>query len=448
MDQHPEAWQRSQTAVRLLIASALFWLALRCATVTSRDGLTPFLSANDRSRWCTVVALVEQGKWEIDDVILQKGWDTIDKVYHPGDDGEGHYYSSKPTLYPWLVSWAYRALRAATGWNLSEQPFLVGRILIFTINGSFLLLLFTSMGRIVRRHGETTWGIIFSMAVTTWGNFLPTFGVTINNHLPAAAAIAWALDHALAIWFEGRTAMRHFFAIGLGTAFAASCELPALALLACLAMGFVIFWPRPMLLAWAPPVAIIAAAFFFTNWDAHHSFRPAYAHRAEGSDWDGDNWYNYPGSYWLTENRRGVDQGEPSRWRYGFHVMVGHHGIFSLSPVWLMSAVGLGFWSERRGGLAVSLLVLMQTVILLTFYIALRDQGDRNYGGVCTGFRWAFWLIPLYLLALIPTADWIGRTGGGKKVAYALLAISTVSAAVSALHPWQHPWPYRMIGKP
>ena len=41
------------------------------------------------------------------------------------------------------------------------------------------------------------------------------------------------------------------------------------------------------------------------------------------------------------ELRSPIDQGEPSRALYAFHVLIGHHGILSLTPVWLLSAVGL-----------------------------------------------------------------------------------------------------------
>jgi hypothetical protein len=46
----------------------------------------PFLSANDRSRWCTVRALVELGTYQIDDIISQPNWDTIDMIKRP-DNG-------------------------------------------------------------------------------------------------------------------------------------------------------------------------------------------------------------------------------------------------------------------------------------------------------------------------------------------------------------------------
>ena len=58
----------------------------------------PFLSANDRSRWMTIRSLVEHGTYEIDEIVGQPTWDTIDMVQHRGRDGELHLYSSKPPL--------------------------------------------------------------------------------------------------------------------------------------------------------------------------------------------------------------------------------------------------------------------------------------------------------------------------------------------------------------
>ena len=91
----------------LLIATSIAGIAGRIMAVQSRDRATPFLSANDRSRWCTIRALVDHGTYEIDKVIIKnpaatnykdkfdKSWNTIDKVRHKGVDGHEHYYSSK-----------------------------------------------------------------------------------------------------------------------------------------------------------------------------------------------------------------------------------------------------------------------------------------------------------------------------------------------------------------
>src|SRR5687767_9236954 len=52
----------------------------------------PFLSANDRSRWTTVRALVEHGTYAIDDIIAEPNWDTIDMVKHKDLDGQWRLY--------------------------------------------------------------------------------------------------------------------------------------------------------------------------------------------------------------------------------------------------------------------------------------------------------------------------------------------------------------------
>ena len=87
----------------------------------------PFLSANDRSRWATVRALVEHGTYAIDDVINERGWDTIDMVKHDGRDGEPHLYSSKPPLLATLMAGPYwvdlsHDRRHAGGASLRDRP--------------------------------------------------------------------------------------------------------------------------------------------------------------------------------------------------------------------------------------------------------------------------------------------------------------------------------------
>lgn len=76
-----------------------FWLILSGAAVHAAAILQaqPLQSANDRSRWATVRALLEQGTYRIDEVRRDRGWDTIDLI----KDGD-HYYSTKP---PILATW-------------------------------------------------------------------------------------------------------------------------------------------------------------------------------------------------------------------------------------------------------------------------------------------------------------------------------------------------------
>ena len=110
-----------------LVALAL--TAGRISVVTGRDGTTAFLSANDRSRWCTVASLVEHGTYAIDTQIeivdpIRRHihpWQTIDKVRHLGPDDQQHYYSSKPPLFPTIVAGVYQIVQLATGISASSS---------------------------------------------------------------------------------------------------------------------------------------------------------------------------------------------------------------------------------------------------------------------------------------------------------------------------------------
>jgi RimJ/RimL family protein N-acetyltransferase len=58
------------------IAITLAIVAGRIAVVRSAEGDTAFLSANDRSRWCTIRALVDDGTYEIDSIIREEDPET------------------------------------------------------------------------------------------------------------------------------------------------------------------------------------------------------------------------------------------------------------------------------------------------------------------------------------------------------------------------------------
>ena len=416
----------------------------------ARNLRRPFLSANDRSRWCTVRALVEpemripDAPYSIDRVIQQPNWDTIDMVKH-----DGHLYSSKPPLLPTLMAGEYWVIYHLAGWSLADQPFLVGRIMLVTFNGGCLLLYFLAMARLVERLGTTDWGRLFVMAAAVGGTCVTTFAVVINNHLVGAACAAVALEAVLRIWLDGDRRLRWFVVAGLAAALLAGDELPALALVAPLSL--IVFWKAPWraLLGYLPPVLLVAAAFFGTNWIAHHSLRPAYLHHSGD-----DNWYDYTyerggrviPSYW--NQPVGLDRGEPSVAWYAFNVLLGHHGIFSLTPLWLMSLCGTILWlrraqDRRLRGLAA--LVALVSLVCLAFYL-LRPLEGRNYGGMNTCFRWVLWMAPLWLAVMLPTADAVaeqavhGRRRWPRAVALVLLAASALSAHYATWNPWTNPW--------
>jgi MFS family permease len=408
----------------------------------------PFLSANDRSRWMTVRSLVEHGTYEIDKIQLDPTWDTIDMVQHQGRDGKDHRYSSKPPLLATLLAGEYWLIHRITGLSLKDNPYEVGRFMLFTINILPLLLMYVIIGRLVERFGMTDWGRIFVMAAATLGTFLNTYATVLNNHIVGAVCATVALYAAVRIAYDGERRTRYFVLAGFAAALTAADELPALTFLGLI--GVLLLWNAPWktLAAFVPAMLVVVAAFFATNWIAHESLRPPYMHRGEG-----DNWYSYEyelkgrsiKSYWL--DRQGIDRGEPSKLTYAVHVLVGHHGVFSLTPIWLLSIAGalMWLWSPDRSRRQLAAGALLIAIICLVFFIALRPLQDRNYGGMTSGFRWMFWCAPLWLVVMIPAADRLARSTAGMAFAALLLTFSVLSLSYPTWNPWTHPWIYNWM---
>jgi hypothetical protein len=518
------------TVYALLIAASAGLMLARVARVDSADpkNPTPFLSANDRSRWATIRALGDDGTYAIDQIIFDKqgrrvrGWHTIDLVKHHGPDGREHYYSSKPTLLTTLLAGEYWLIKTLTGATLAEQPRYIAIIMLVLTNVLPLAAALVVLARLIDRYGTTDWGRMFGVAAACFATFMTTFAVTLNNHTIAALSLIAALAAAVPVFHDESRAWWRFAAAGLSLAFLAANELPALSLL--VLGGIALAWksPRQTLIGFLPAALVIAAAAFGTNYLAHGDWRTPYAHRSDGpiiasladdlavhlnagavpaemfpalkaknvevSDravviqrvrgdrwliWDDvtrtelalqrtpegapkagievrrhDNWYDYEDSYWLPRNLQGIDRGEPSPLRYAFNVLIGHHGLFSLTPIWLLSAIGCLMWTARggrepaeahRAQQLLALLTLVTTIIILGFYLS-RPQIDRNYGGGTCCLRWLLWLTPLWLLTLLPAADHISGCRWGRGFAIVLLIVSVFSAAYAADNPWSHPW--------
>ncbi|MCG8448726.1 MAG: hypothetical protein MI725_03975 [Pirellulales bacterium] len=419
--------------------------------IQNRQLQRPFLSANDRSRWLGIRALVELGTYEIDELLDRHNWNTIDMVQHRGRDGELHLYSSKPPLLITLLAGEYWLIHQVTGMTLGTHPYVVGRIMLVTINILPMMLMFWLLAKLAERLGATDWGRIFMVASATLGTLLTTFAVVLNNHIVGAVSATIALYAFVRIWCDGENRTRYYVLAGLAGAFTAANELPALAMLAGLALALWTCDRQAWLRGFLPAALLVVIAFFATNYAAHNSLAPPYMHK--GSDNPEEDWYDYTytldgverESYW--RNRQGIDRGEPSRAAYALHVLVGHHGIFSLTPIWLLSMAGLFSWC-RRGEPRLRWLalgVIGLTIVCLVFYIVLRPQEDRNYGGMCSGFRWMFWFAPLWLVGLLPAVDSWAHSRAGRGVALVLLALSVLSVSYPTWNPWTQPWLYLFL---
>ena len=194
----------------LLIAVCLGGSVGRIFAVSADHGRHPFLSANDRSRWATVRSLVDHETFAIDDVIEDRYWDSIDKVYHLGPDGRYHYYSSKPPLMSVVLAGEYWVIKNTVGISIAKHPFYVGRAILVVTNGLLLLGLLWPTIWIVERYARSDFARIGIVATVCFGTFLTTFATTINNHLLAATSVAIALYCGLRVWCDDRTRSKVF----------------------------------------------------------------------------------------------------------------------------------------------------------------------------------------------------------------------------------------------
>jgi hypothetical protein len=444
----------------------------------------PTYSSNDRARWATVRALVDHGTYAIGErnpahagkptkygyttnqygdigIVFDdpSAWGTVDKVLDPQTK---RFYASKPPLLSTVIAGEYWLLQQLFGWTLEDNPFEVVRTILFTVNWLPMILYLIVLSWLVERLAVSDWTRLFVLATACLGTFLTTFLTTLNNHTMAAFSVLFALYQFVVIWQsppptlpdeaganthrdEGATAATapspvggswwRFAVAGFFAAWAACNEMPAAAFGVALFVLLAIRDFGRTALAFVPAALVPIAAFLYTNYLAVGDIVPVQVRF-------GSEWYLYPGSHWL--NPRGIDAAAEPKAVYAFHMLLGHHGIFSLSPVFLLSLAGMLaalFTAPQRVGRTLPLLALVLSLLVFAFYLV----KTNNYGGWTSGLRWFFWLIPLWLLAMIPAADGVARTRLGRGFACVLLALSALSVAYPAFNPWRHPWLYNLL---
>jgi hypothetical protein len=428
-----------------------------------RPDPTPMFSSNDKSRWATVRALVDHGTYSIgrrvyhpdgtfrDEGIVAEGqYRSLDVVMNP-DTKE--FYSSKPPLLSTAVAGGYWLLKRGFGWSIVADRWLVVPAVLLAVNVlPFAVYLFLT-ARLIDLTGKTDFGRVFAFAVASVGTFLLAFAGTLNNHLPGAFCVLFAGYPLLKAALENRDlSVCEYLLCGFFAGLAATMELPALAFLAAVGIPLWVARPKRTTLLFLPAAAVPIAALFVANKVALGSWLPAYSEF-------GGPWYEFEGSHWQKLKlppgdpaRRGIDFAAEPKDVYAFHLLLGHHGWFSLTPVWLLALGGLVGLALRSAPDAKRMfgkcpaspwtlplfaaMTLVVSAVLVGFFV----YKTNNYGGNTSGPRWLFWLIPLWTLALAPAADRLGRERAGRALAALLLGVSVVSVAYPAWNPWRPPW--------
>jgi hypothetical protein len=98
----------------------------------------------------------------------------------------------------------------------------------------------------------------------------------------------------------------------------------------------------------------------------------------------------------------GIDGLNEPKWLYAFNTLLGHHGLFSMTPIYCFGGYELVRSLAKRRLLAESLVCAASVLAFLIFFI----WRTRNYGGWCVGMRWYVPIMPLLLLYF---GVWIDR---------------------------------------
>ena len=427
----------------------------------------PTHADNDRSRWATIRALVEENTYVIgvrafyDEAgevyedqgqITQGGWNTIDKVLNPAIGWRNdnpkpneplyakYFYSSKPPLLPTVLAGEYWAMNkltswmstskltswiVPTGWTLTnEGRWAVVRITLFTINALPWLIAMLLMARLIERLGTTDMGRIGAMAAVCFCTFVNAFASTLNNHTVAAWSVVFALYPVAmsALRAQPMSFLASLLA-GFWAGWTVTNELPAAAFAGLLGLWVLIQQPRAIV-PFVMGLSIPVVGFLLTNYLAIGTIVPAY-------EKFGTEWYQYAGSWWRPEITTGIDKPKDSTLVYLFHLTFGHHGLFSLTPILLLALFSL-VWPRfgdngdrlRRLRSILGWGTLVLSLVILGFYLSKTES--YNYGGWTCGPRWFIWLTPLWILGAVPILDALAGSRIGRGVMMVALGWSAL----------------------
>jgi len=390
--------------------AATLYLALADARV--------FFGGNDGSRWAQIEALVDHGSPTLERTRFAR---TVDRVIV-----DGKVYSNKPPFFALVGAALYAPLGMLTGWRIGEPESAGGifRLLTWFLVGVPAAWLVAQFDRESHRFATLTlrWRTALTVALGA-GTLVTSYAGTLNSHVPAAAL----LFASFAALLHGRPA-----AAGLACGFAAAIDLlPGLGMAPFLAWAAAAGAPRH-----APGPARFAAgmvpgmvSFFAANFAVTGTPLPP-------------KWL--PGAVDLAALAGPSAAGVvlPEGVTYPLEILFGPHGLFAVSPVLLVGAVGLAaavrrppFGGRRLwGALAAGLAVQYAGHALVA----------GSYGGWAYGYRYLLPIQPLLLFA----APLALAMRGGRPVFAAALPLSVAFALLGAHHPWPPGYEQKSMGNP
>jgi Dolichyl-phosphate-mannose-protein mannosyltransferase len=361
-------------------------------------------NANTGSRYATIESLVDYGTYHIDKSRYVR---TIDKV-----KVDGHYISSKPATLPTVGAGVYWAYQRITGRTIAENEgqvvWLVSLCTGWLAHVVFLLYLYRLAQLLLTRH----LAILGTVAVGGFAYLGAAYATTINNHSTGAALALVGLYHAVRA-HRVNDRVRDWVLAGVVFGFTAAVDLTSLAFLPCIGLYLASRDWRRALFLYAPALLPGLVVLFGLNYYITGSFKPTYTN---------SELKNFPGNY-FRGRQSGIDALREPKYIYGFNVLLGHHGLFSMTPVFCFAAYEYCRRLGHRKYFKETLALLPVLAAFFVFYIF----RTRNYGGWCIGMRWLMPIMPIFLLYF---GMWLERV----KLTRVTIAAVLLAFGVSCFH--------------
>lgn len=340
-------------------------------------------NANTGSRYATIESLVDYGTFHIDRSRYVR---TIDK-YKVGE----HFISSKPPTLPTIGAGIYWVYKQLTGKTIARHEGDVVRTVSFFTGGVGHIVFLIYFYRLCRLLFRRQSAVVACTAGACFAYLGVGYATHINELSTAGALAIVGLYYAVRLHLGRDPRPWHWPCAGLALGLLPALDLPALAITAAISLYLLSIDRKKALLWFLPALLPGVLMHLWLTHDISGSFRPFYLNSALKTH-----------SQFYFRNPAGIDALNEPKWLYAFNVLVGHHGLFSMTPLYCFGVYELVRSIKARRWLGVSLVSAASVLAFLIFFI----WRTRNYGGWCVGMRW---LVPIMPLLLLYFGFWLDR---------------------------------------
>lgn len=250
------------------------------------------------------------------------------------------------------------------GFSFRQRPMLYMRLTVILLQVIPFLLMIWVIRKHVIEQTDSPFVQNFCIGAAALATYLTSYAAPLNNHLVAAYCALFAIHAVVRVWRDGRREWYWFVLAGLFAGLCHGLELPA-TLLTIAVFGALLYKARNRAVLFCLPAILIPiAASLYTTYLVTDSVMPIPARFDEP-----DGPFDYDGSYWhkndYFDGPKGIDAAHDPKQTYLFNLLVGHHGYLSLTPLFVLSLIGIGrhFGAGRRRRTVLTTLVLAAVVV-------------------------------------------------------------------------------------